>query len=1173
MVLNAGVTNSGTYYVVVTNMSGMVISLPALVTVGNPFLLAWGYNNDGQLGTSTTNSASLPVSVASNVVVAAAGIDYTLFVTADGTLWAMGWNGYGQFGTGTTASTTLPVSVTSNVVAVAAGFAHSLFIKTDGTLWAMGDNGFGELGNGTTDGETPNPTPINVASNVVAVAAGYYHSLFVKTDGTLWGMGLNSDGELGNGTTTEAITTPINVASNVVAIAAGCYNSLFVKTDGTLWAMGDNAFGQLGNGTTFNTNWPVNVASNVAAVAAGYQHSLFMTTDGTLWAMGYNGYGELGNGTTTEAITPINVVSNVVAVAAGEFRSLFTKTDGTLWAMGENNVGQLGNGTANNTSLPVSLPHLPSVSNIFPAGLASHSLAIGINYNALVTLGNLNQLYTGSAISVTSGTMPPGLTVSLTYNGSPNAPTNVGSYTVIGTVITPNYVGAATNTLVINPNATVTLGNLNQPYTGSAISVTAKTKPTGLTVNLTYNGSPNAPTNVGSYTVIGVITTPNYVGGATNTLFVMPVGPSNQVVALGGTLTLTALAGNMGEAYQWFKDSRLIVGATNGTLTVLHAGLTNSGTYYVVMTNMSGMVISLPVLVTVGNPSLLAWGANFYGELGNGTNSGNNPNPTPVNVASNVVAGAAGAGHSLFVTTNGRLWAMGYNGYGQLGNGTTINTNLPVSVASNVVAVAAGYFHSLFVKTNGTLWAMGYNNCGQLGNGTTTEANSPINVASNVVAVAAGYYHSLFVKTDGTLWAMGYNTSGQLGNGTTTEANSPINVASNVVAVAAGAMHSLFVKMDGTLWAMGYNFYGQLGDGITSYGNSPNSLPINVASNVVAVAAGYYHSLFVKTDGTLWAMGDNQFGELGNGATIGQPIPTPINVASNVVAVAAGYEYSLFVKTDGTLWAMGENNYGQLGNGTTSNTNWPVSVPHLLSAANIFPADEAFHSLVIGFVQASAAVLLGNLNQTYTGSAISVTAGTTPPGLTVNLTYNGSPNAPTNPGSYTVIGTISDLNYYGSATNTLVINPNATVTLGNLFQLYTGSVISVTASTTPPGLTVNLTYNGSPNAPTNAGSYTVVGTVTDPNYYGSATNTLVVGLPPQSFTASSTAGSANGQQLILQLAGTPGYPYILQMATNLTPPVVWQCVFTNCADTNGNCNFTITNLTVMPEGFYRAVGQ
>ena len=267
---------------------------------------------------------------------------------------------------------------------------------------------------------------------------------------------------------------------------------------------------------------------------------------------------------------------------------------------------------------------------------------------------------------------------------------------------------------------------------------------------------------------------------------------------------------------------------------------------------------------------------------------------------------------------------------------------------------------------------------------------------------------------------------------------------------------------------------------------------------------------------------------------------------------------------------MGYNVVGELGNGTTSSTSVPVCVTSL-SSANIFPADQANHSLALG-INHHATVTLGNLNQNYTGSAIRVTAVTIPSGLTVNLTYNGSPNAPTNAGSYTVIGTINDPNYYGSAMNTLVINPNATVTLGNLNQLYTGSAISVTVSTTPPRLPVNLTYNGSSNAPTNPGSYTVVGIISDPNYYGNATNTLVVGLPPQSFIAGSTS-STNSQQLMLQLTGTPYYPYILQSATNLTPPIVWQCVCTNCADANGNCNFIVTNLPGVPAGFFRAVAQ
>ena len=206
------------------------------------------------------------------------------------------------------------------------------------------------------------------------------------------------------------------------------------------------------------------------------------------------------------------------------------------------------------TNLPVIVPIL-SVANIFPADMAYHSLAAGHQHHAIVTLGNLTQSYTGSAISVTVSTTPPGLTVNLTYNGSPFAPTNVGSYTVIGTVSDPYYAGDATNTLVINPaTATVTLSNLNQTYTGSTISVSVNTTPPGLSVNLTYNGSPFAPTNVGNYTVIGNVSTPNFAGSATNTLFIMP----SNAVSVCSAADLRAAVSNGGN----------IIFACDGTLSL-----------------------------------------------------------------------------------------------------------------------------------------------------------------------------------------------------------------------------------------------------------------------------------------------------------------------------------------------------------------------------------------------------------------------------------------------------------------------------------------------------------------------------------------------------------------------------------------------------------------------------
>ncbi len=237
----------------------------------------------------------------------------------------MGQNTYGELGDGT-ASLSPPGKnrpeqiMASNVTAVAAGWRHSLFLKNDGSLWATGYNAQGQLGDGTYNGpvfpaSTDHPEQI-VSSNVMAIAAGDEHSLFLKNDGSLWGMGDNGAGALGDGTYNPTNLPEQVVASNVTAIAAGGGFSLFLKSDGSLWGMGYNLLGELGDGTFNNTNQPEQiVASNVTTIAAGFDHSLFLKSDGSLWAMGYNADGELGDGTTNYAVNlPEQIVaSNVTA--------------------------------------------------------------------------------------------------------------------------------------------------------------------------------------------------------------------------------------------------------------------------------------------------------------------------------------------------------------------------------------------------------------------------------------------------------------------------------------------------------------------------------------------------------------------------------------------------------------------------------------------------------------------------------------------------------------------------------------------------------------------------------------------------------------------------------------------------------------------------------------------
>jgi hypothetical protein len=190
--------------------------------------------------------------------------------------------------------------------------------------------------------------------------------------------------------------------------------------------------------------------------------------------------------------------------------------------------------------------------------------------------------------------------------------------------------------------------------------------------------------------------------------------------------------------------------------------------------------------------------------------------------------------------------------------------------------------------------------------------------------------------------------------------------------------------------------------------------------------------------------------------------------------------------------------------------------------------------------QANATVTLGSLSATYDGTAKSATATTNPPNLNVTFTYNGNSSAPTTAGSYTVVGTISDPNYQGSDTETLVIaQANATVTLGSLSATYDGTPKSATAMTSPSGLNVTFTYNGSSNPPSAIGNYTVVGTINDTNYQGNATGTLVIssggGGGGQTYSDWSTSYGLTGGPA--DMPENDGVPNLLKYLFDINPTV------------------------------------
>ncbi|MBN2539056.1 MAG: RCC1 repeat-containing protein, partial [Deltaproteobacteria bacterium] len=269
--------------------------------------------------------------------------------------------------------------------AVATGDYHTLFITTGGCLWTMGDNYDGQLGDGTNiDRHSPTPVPGH-STGVTQVAAGDYFSLFIKSDGSLWVVGDNYDGQLGDGTTNDRNVPYKLINSGVTAVAAGDNHSMYLTTGGALWVMGDNSDGQLGDGQILDypydrlTPYQI-VASGVIAIDGGDTHSLFVKSGESLWAMGNNDYGQLGDGTDDDRNTPVMIVSSgVTAVSAAEHHSLFRKSDGTLWAMGDNYYGQLGDGTTDERLSPVQVPNVKA--SQISAGY-EHSLFVGTASNA-----------------------------------------------------------------------------------------------------------------------------------------------------------------------------------------------------------------------------------------------------------------------------------------------------------------------------------------------------------------------------------------------------------------------------------------------------------------------------------------------------------------------------------------------------------------------------------------------------------------------------------------------------------------------------------------------------------------------------------------------------------------------------------------------------------------------
>lgn len=288
-----------------------------------------------------------------------------------------------------------------------------------------------------------------------------------------------------------------------------------------------------------------------------------------------------------------------------------------------------------------------------------------------------------------------------------------------------------------------------------------------------------------------------------------------------------------------------------------------------------------------------------------------------------------------------RLFTWGFGTTGQLGDNTTTNKSNPiqtVSVGTNWNYCFGGVYVTGAIKTDGTLWLWGWNDFGQLGDNSTANKSSPVQTVTggtNWFVADLGQRFGAGIKRDGTLWTWGRNNSGQLGDNTSTAAkSSPVQTVAggnNWIQVSCGYQHAAAVKTDGTLWIWGYNNYGALGTNSVTSVSSPVQT-ISGGNNWKQVECGDYETYGLKTDGTLWGWGYNLVGNLGDNTVISKSSPVQeITRSTNWKSISQRAATLAAIKTDGTLWVWGSNNAGQLGDNSTVHRSSPVQT---ISAGN-----------------------------------------------------------------------------------------------------------------------------------------------------------------------------------------------------------------------------------------------
>lgn len=886
--------------------------------------------------------------------------------------------------------------------------SSTFVIASDDQLYAAGRNTYGELGIGNRDMQrVPVRFQLPVGLSAVSVhvlprdSYDFEDVTYVlASDGQVYSAGSNYYGEMGYGGAQEHVTTPVRfqlpVGVNALEVSPH-ENTVYVRaSDGKVYCAGWNSNGELGDGTTTVRTSPVVFplpggvsAVKLATYAGLYQHTAAVIgSDGKLYVAGQNYYGELGIGTTgavqsTPVVFPLPGGVMATAAVIGDSYIGVTGSDGQMYFSGRNTRGGFGNGSAVNTSVPVKfqLPVGLTVVTFYPHVwdgltmiLASDGQVYGSGYNSNGNLG------TGDTINRSTPVRYP-------------LPVGVNATKVVATVEIVMVLGTDGNVYVNgeNPEGQLGDGTMSTPVNTevyplpvglSATDIAIPTRDYAYSAHVLANGRVFGSGNNDG----------GWLGDGTRTSSSMPT----EMVLPSGVI-----AKKLYVYRDWHGGGTCALSTTDklycaGENTYGQLGTDNYTSYETDPQKMQlpTGVSALKMYINNSNYSLFALGSdhqlygagnNRYGEMGVGSNTDVfTPQRFQLPVGLTAVdAYFPSAYATLVIASDGQVYGAGMNslgGYrGALGDGASVDRStpvryqLPVGVSATGFAKRVGAGSSsdvMIIGSDGQAYVSGDNSTGERGVGVATSViltptRFQIPVGLSVTKAWTTYATSIAITSDGQVYIAGNNFYGQLGNGTNTTSNVPVRfqlpVGVNAVDVIPGTENTFVLGSDGNLYGSGLNTQGQLGDGSNTNRNVPVRFALPVGLQITAAgnadSTGYITSV-LTSDGSVYGAGVNQspgydgsmYSPLGTGAasaSVATPFKFPLPIG--VTAVKLGGAGTSVVASDGKVYNSGGNGSGELGIGAVGGVNVPTVFP--------LPTGETAVDAIKGFVLAAS----GNL--------------------------------------------------------------------------------------------------------------------------------------------------------------------------------------------------------------------